>query len=470
MNHATNPLTQQLLHGPLFRTMGWLALPNLADAAARVAFLGLELALVAPLGFDAMAGLGLVLPLYLLMMTVSNAGLGIGVAAAVARALGAGRPDRADAIAWHALVLALLLGALFSLCLLWGAEPLQRAMGAGDAAIGAARTYGHVLYWGAPLICLSGMLMNVCRGAGQTGTAAAAMVLGELAHLALGWVLTPALGLTGAALSGVVAFAVSSALMLAFLHSRRSLVRLRAGRLSREALVEILPTGLLASINAALLQAVNLALTATAAGFGAATLAGVGLALRFEMLLLPIVFSIGSALVVMVGANVGAGQERRAKHTAWCGALLAFGIGCIFAALAGPGAGLWLPALAQNPEAAQAARAYLAWLAPSYPLYAAGIALFLAAQGAGLAGAIFISSVLRSALVLAACWWIAGQPGAGVAPLGAWVSASVVLFTAMALASVWRARWGGATSPQSSERKAASDSWSAGKKHSTLTS
>ena len=44
----------------------------------------------------------LVFPLIMLMPTMSAGGMGGGAASAVARALGAGRRDDADALAWHA--------------------------------------------------------------------------------------------------------------------------------------------------------------------------------------------------------------------------------------------------------------------------------------------------------------------------------------------------------------------------------
>jgi Na+-driven multidrug efflux pump len=44
---------------------------------------------------------------------------------------------------------------------------------------------------------------------------------------------------------------------------------------------------------------------------------------RLEYLLIPLVFGLGSALVTMVGMNVGAGQLARAQRIAWVGAAMA---------------------------------------------------------------------------------------------------------------------------------------------------
>ena len=62
------------------------------------------------LGTDALAGAALVFPIFMLMTMMSNGGLGSGVASSVARAVGAGRRDDADALLFHAIVLAIIFG------------------------------------------------------------------------------------------------------------------------------------------------------------------------------------------------------------------------------------------------------------------------------------------------------------------------------------------------------------------------
>ena len=57
--------------------------------------------------------------------------------------------------------------------------------------------------------------------------------------------------------------------------------------------------------------------------FGTFALAGYGVGARLEYLQIPLVFGFGTALVTMVGTNVGAGQFARARRVAWVGAGLA---------------------------------------------------------------------------------------------------------------------------------------------------
>ena len=61
---------------------------------------------VSRLGADAIAAVSLVFPITLLVTTTMNGGLGAGATSGIARALGAGQPARAAAIAEHALAIA----------------------------------------------------------------------------------------------------------------------------------------------------------------------------------------------------------------------------------------------------------------------------------------------------------------------------------------------------------------------------
>ena len=53
--------------------------------------------------------------------------------------------------------------------------------------------------------------------------------------------------------------------------------------------------------------------------FGTNWTAGFGIAIRLELLLIPIIFGIGGALIAIVGANVGANKFQRAIQMTWKG-------------------------------------------------------------------------------------------------------------------------------------------------------
>src|SRR5438105_3859134 len=149
-----SPRTRLLLEAAIPQTLLRLAAPNVIIIAAQAAMNVLEAVFVGWLGRDALAGVALVFPLIMLMQTMSAGGMGGGVASAVARALGAGRRRDADALVLHAVLIALLFGAAFTVGMLVGGPPLYRAMGGTNDALAAALVYSNVVFLGAIAVWL----------------------------------------------------------------------------------------------------------------------------------------------------------------------------------------------------------------------------------------------------------------------------------------------------------------------------
>src|SRR5207253_8527098 len=108
----------------------------------------------------------------------------------------------------------------------------------------------------------------------------------------------------------------------------RSLVRLTLSemRWQRALFWHILRVGLPGSLNTVFTNLNVVLLTSLVGPFGTFALAGYGIGARLEYLQIPLVFGFGSALVTMVGTNVGAGNLARAERIAWVGAALAAGV------------------------------------------------------------------------------------------------------------------------------------------------
>src|SRR5204862_932311 len=138
-----SPRTRRLLEAAIPQTLLRLAAPNVIIIAAQAAMNVLEAVFVGWLGRDALAGVALVFPLIMLMQTMSAGGMGGGVASAVARALGAGRRRDADALVLHAVVIASVMGVVFTIGMLTGGPALYAAMGGVGGAATAAVTYSN---------------------------------------------------------------------------------------------------------------------------------------------------------------------------------------------------------------------------------------------------------------------------------------------------------------------------------------
>src|SRR5213076_1895123 len=129
MSAPMDPRTRALLEAPIAATLLRLAAPNVLVMVVQAAVGLVETYFIGKLGTDALAGVALVFPEVMLMQMMSAGAMGGGISSAIARALGAGRRADADALALHALVIALGFGLVFTVGVLAAGRALYGAMG-----------------------------------------------------------------------------------------------------------------------------------------------------------------------------------------------------------------------------------------------------------------------------------------------------------------------------------------------------
>jgi putative MATE family efflux protein len=443
------PRTRVLLEGPVAATLLRLAAPNVLVMVLQATVSTMDAVFVGWLGSDALAGVALVFPLVMLMQTMSAGGMGGGVASAVARALGAGRRADANALVAHACVIAAVMAGCFTLLLELGGPVLYHAMGGRGEALDAAVRYSRVLFGGALAYWLFNTLSSVVRGTGNMALPASVMVASSVLYIALspalvlGWGPLPRVGIAGAAAASVASFAVGSLALLAFLFSRRSLVRptLRNLRLRRVLFHEILRVGAPGSLNTIFTNLTVVLLTSLVGPFGGAALAGYGLGARLEYLQIPIVFGLGSALVTMVGTSVGAGDRARAVRVAWTGTAMAAGVTSTIGILAALLPHAWLGLFTTDPDVLAAGSRYLRTVGPFYGFFGAGLALYFASQGAGRLFWPLLASFARLVIAGVGGWLVTGWLGSGLTALFAAMAVALMTFGMMNIAAVRLGAW-----------------------------
>src|SRR5438309_7864160 len=99
--------TKRLLEGPIFSTLLKLSAPNVLNLLAFTGMVTFDGFFLGQIGSDALAGASLAFPWVMLVLQSTNSGMGAGVSSAIARAIGAGKPERANALVFHAVLLAL---------------------------------------------------------------------------------------------------------------------------------------------------------------------------------------------------------------------------------------------------------------------------------------------------------------------------------------------------------------------------
>jgi putative MATE family efflux protein len=397
-----------ILAAPIMPTILRLAAPNALVVLVQAAVVVTETVFVGTLGRDALAANAVVFPFLVLMQTMSTGAMGGGVSSAVARALGAGDFERARAVALHAIIIALAFGLVFTLLMTTLGPTIYRALGARDRVLELALTYSDLLFAGIALLWMQNTLVSLVRGTGNMKLPTVIMLGSSLLQIALGYVLTigvgplRSIGISGIAVSLLVAAAAGSLVTLAFLMAPSARVRLTVvGVRPRPALFgDILRVGGIAIFFSLQNAFAVMAMSGLVAGFGAVTVAGYGIGARLEMLQIPIAFGFGAALVPMVGMNIGAGQIERARRIALTGSLMAGAIsgliGLVFAIAPSAWSGLYTA-----DAAVQAATAtYLTHVGPTLGAFGFGICLYFATQGSGRVLGPVLAASGRLALVI----------------------------------------------------------------------
>ena len=153
--------TKLLLEGPILPTLLRLSAPNILNLLAFVGVIVFDGFFLGRIGTDALAGASLAFPFVMLVLQTTNSGMGAGVSSAVARALGACKRGRADEIVFHAFLLALALGAIFSIVMLLAAVvKIWQGIGA------------HLFSSPSTSMCASERELAVCGGMGCPGSTA----------------------------------------------------------------------------------------------------------------------------------------------------------------------------------------------------------------------------------------------------------------------------------------------------------
>ncbi len=428
-----------LLSAPLLATLLRFALPNmLAMVATSLAAIA-ETAFVGSLGTASLAGMALVFPMVMLQAMLSAGAMGGGVSSAISRAFGAGQPERANALAVHAMAIGVAIGALYALLLLVFGRELFALLGGRGEALAAAWSYAQVAFLGSVFIWLVNTFASVIRGAGNMRVPSATLLVVAVTQvlvggaLGLGWGPFPRLGMAGVAAGQVVANGLGAAVLWAYLASGQARVQLplRSTRWQWPLARDILRVGAVACLSPLQTVATILILTRLVSHFGTDALAGYGIGTRLEFLLIPIAFAVGVASVPLVGMAIGAGHVRRARQAAWTAAALAAALLGVLGLVVALTPTVWIHLFTQDPAVTEAAALYFRWAGPAYGLFGLGLSLYFSSLGAGKAAGPVIAGTVRLLIV-----------GAGGAVL-AW--AQTPPWTIFALIALAMAAYGVAT-------------------------
>jgi len=437
--------TRQLLDAPIVPTLLRMAIPNALVMFAQLAIALVEIFFLARLGVDVLAGVSLVFPVLSWIGAVSQGAVGGGVVTAIARALGRGDREFADKLVWCALALAVALGSLTTIVILWIAPRFYVGVGAQGASLSAALTYSHLIFSGAILIWTFNLMLAAVRGTGNMmlpmvvvcGGAVAIIPLSALLIFGYSWV--PAFGVTGGAIAILLYYAVGSFIFIFHLWGRNGVLQpsyVPPG-LPWGAILEILRVGGLSAIVSSTTNLTIAIITGFVASAGVEALAGYGAGARLEFLLVPLSYGIGGPAGIMIGTNIGAGRIDRALRVAWTTVLLAGLTAETIGLAAAIWPDVWIGAFSRDPGIVAIGSDYLRTVGPMFGFFGTGYAMYCVGQGTGEMRWPVAGACVRAALaVLGAlsCLYV----GAGVHSIFLAVAVGMASFGCLALPGLIR--------------------------------
>ncbi|MGQ0841166.1 MATE family efflux transporter [Actinokineospora sp.] len=417
------------------REISRLALPALPVLAAEPLYLLVDTAIVGHLGGTELGALG-VGAIVLAQLSTQLTFLSYGTTARAARLYGAGRRDDAVAEGVQATWLALAVGLVLVGVGQALAGPITSALAGPGALADAAEGWLRIALLGVPMILVTLAGNGWLRGVQDTGRPLRYVLAGNAVSAGLcpvlvygaGW------GLPGSAVANVVGQFVAGALFLRALAGVA--LRPRLG-VMREQLV----LGRDLVLRSLVFQVCFVSAAAVAARTSVAAAGAHQVVLQLWTFLTLMLDSLAIAAQSMVGAALGAGDDRRARALARTlrryGLVLGLGLGVVFAALAGV-----LPAVFTADAAVLAEIPHAWWFFVALqPIGGVVFALDGVLLGAGDAKFLRTAMVLSAIVGFLPLVWLSLVFGWGLAGIWAGLSLFLVVRLATLLVRVRSDRW-----------------------------
>jgi putative MATE family efflux protein len=273
------------------------------------------------LGTQELAAISFTFPVTFTVISL-NIGLGIGTSAVIAKFLGAGDHAKAKETATGALMLTFVLAITLAIAGVLTIDPIFRLLGADDNLLPLINDY-MVIWYAAGLFLAMPMVGNsVLRASGDTKTPSYVMAFGGFVNAVLdpllifGWGPVPALGIQGAAIATLIAWAIGLFYILYLLAVKRKLMEskiLNWQELKRSS-GGILKIGLPAAGANMLTPIATGIVTAIVATYGNAAVAAWGVGGRLESIASIVVLSLSMSLPPFISQNFGANKLNRVNQ------------------------------------------------------------------------------------------------------------------------------------------------------------
>lgn len=309
-----------LLNAPILPTLKKMTIPMIFGMITLMMFNLVDTFFISLLGTEPLAAVSFTFPVTFTVISLAI-GLGIGTSAVIAKALGSNKLDEARFDASIALMIAVVMVCILSFCGYLLIEPIFRLLGAGEQVLPLINDYMGIWFIGSVFLITPMVGNSVLRASGDTTTPSIVMGGAGLINalldpmLIFGFGPIPAMGIKGAAIASVIAWAVAVVIIFYILIMKKNLLSLQANsQTALGAIRKILKIGLPAA-GANMLTPIAMAvMTALVARHGPEAVAAFGVGSRVESIASLVVLALSMTLPPFISQNFGAGKFCRVKE------------------------------------------------------------------------------------------------------------------------------------------------------------
>ncbi len=394
-------LSKNLIQGSFLKNFSKLAIPNLISTFLASGIVIFDLWYIGMIGEDALAGVAFIFPIYMLASMLSSGAFGGAISGAVARSIGEQNFFKSACIFRSALIIALIGSSTMMILYFVFFPSYKDQMFLDLTSYSFAVQYGNILLSGMILIWTFNVLMAVTRGLGNTKIVAICWLMVlifqvllasfnfqieeesiKLTHTIfisfLNLVFKPIEWSAISFLGGFV-FGIISAIIFYVLFNHP--LRFKYSEIFKfDGIFALFKSGSLAGCQSILTITISLLSLSIVGIFGKDWSAGYGIALRLELLLVPVIFGIGGALIALVGTNYGAGYFKKSVEYAWKGTMVTVLLVSLIGITVFINPNLWTEFFTASEKIILITGNYLTTVGICYPFFALGLGLYFVCQ------------------------------------------------------------------------------------------
>jgi putative MATE family efflux protein len=400
--------------GRVLPTLIALGVPAAAAGLTQTLFEMVDFIFIGQLGKEQVSGVALVGPLFFFSYAIASA-IQVGTSALVSRRLGQRRPDQARDVVNHALLSASVIGVGLTVGMLAFLEPILMFMGKEESVLIPARQFTHIALLGLCTMHLGVAADGALRAQGNTIAPMKISIVANIVNAILNPLLIYGLhmGVRGSALGTLITRTLMTAALLAQLWAPHSEVR--PGRipglplfLRWSVIRDIYWIGIPVSVGTLSMAAAGLFTNKLLMSLNPFSVGVMGVAMRLEGFAFTPVFGLFSAVVPMVGYNLGACQYERCKKVIWAAAGMASVLMGAVGALVLAFPAFFFGLFNSDPQMLPLGVQYLRINMPVYPLVGGSIMMSAGFQGLGKSWIAMLMHLYRNLVLrLPFAYWFA---------------------------------------------------------------